>query len=153
MKLELIKVENRASSQIEKPTLVIAIINNTLSKTQIQKAMELANNDYDLIKRVTGMCDVDTPGPHDVNSLHRPPNPHSQDPHVICKTTKTRNTNPRAPADRTPDLPDLHKSQGLSNVKADPGNPGGRTHGAEETIHLVFNHKTTDLNAVIKIMN
>ena len=37
VKLELIKVENKASSQIEKPTLVIAIINNNLSKTQIQK--------------------------------------------------------------------------------------------------------------------
>ena len=35
VKLEQIKVENEASSQIEKPTLAIAIIKKNLSKTQI----------------------------------------------------------------------------------------------------------------------
>ena len=148
VKLELIKVENKASSQIEKPTLVIAIINNDLSKTQIQKAMDLVNKDYDpigsVIERVIGVGDGDTPGPHDVNS---------RDPHIICETIKTGNTNPRAPANRTPDLPDLHKSPGPPTVKADQGDPGGRTHGVGETIHLVVTHNTTDLNTVIKAMN
>ena len=35
VKFELIQVESKVSSQIERPTLVIAIINNDLSKTQI----------------------------------------------------------------------------------------------------------------------
>ena len=74
VKLELIKVENKANSQIEKRTLVIAIINNDLSKTQIQKAVDLANNDYDpigrVIKHIISVGDGNPPGPHDVNSLH-----------------------------------------------------------------------------------
>ena len=45
VRLELIKVENKASSQIKKRTLVIVITNNNLSKIQIQKYMDLVNND------------------------------------------------------------------------------------------------------------
>ena len=85
--MNVIKVKNRASSQIEKSRLVITIINNNLSNTQIQKAMDLFSNDHNPIRRVIehaiGVGDGNTSGPTKANRLDRSPNPHNPDPHII----------------------------------------------------------------------